>query len=152
MNPRRLVAALIAACSLGIVLSPAAHAAKPGSDPLTPVIASMIPQRQVVAVPRADGRVHVLYQVLLTNSAPPPPPAAKPGSDPPTPVIASMIPQRQVVAVRGSDGRFHALYELMLTNSAPAPATLGPVRILNRANGRTVRRLSVREMLSTGAL
>ncbi|UGS38046.1 M23 family metallopeptidase [Capillimicrobium parvum] len=103
MNLRRLVPAVIAALSLGSLLSPAAHAAKPAAGPLTPV-------------------------------------------------IASMIPQRQVVAVRGSDGRFHVLYELMLTNSVGAPATLGPVRILDAANGRTVRRLSVKEMLSTGAL
>ncbi|MEZ5122026.1 MAG: M23 family metallopeptidase [Solirubrobacterales bacterium] len=79
----------------------------------------------------------------------PPAPAAR---DPLTPVIASMVPQRQVVAVRGSDGRFHVLYELMLTNSVGSPATLGPVRIVDAASRRTVRRLSVKEMIGTGAL
>lgn len=88
-----------------------------------------------------------LCAALLPASA-----SARPGTGEVTPVVASLVPQREVVAVRGSDGRFHLLYELMLTNSGGAPARLGRFAIVDAATGRTVRRLSVKQMVATGAL
>lgn len=104
----------------------------------------MLARRQLVSL----AAVAVVVVAAPTAAAD----AAPVDRNPLSPVIASMIPQREVVAVRGSDGRFHVLYELLLTNTVGSPATVGPVRILNASNGRTVRRLSVKEMLSTGAL
>ena len=66
-----LVAALLA---LGVAVSaaPRADAAtsteEPWGEAVTPVIASPVPQRQIVPVLGSDHRWHAMYEVLLTNT------------------------------------------------------------------------------------
>jgi murein DD-endopeptidase MepM/ murein hydrolase activator NlpD len=52
--------------------APAAHAGVETEEPwgaaVTPVIATPVPQHQIVVVPGSDGRRHAMYELLLTNT------------------------------------------------------------------------------------
>lgn len=65
-----------------------------------------------------------------------------------TPLIASLVPQKAISPVRGTDGRYHVQYELVLTNTTSAPATLGPVKVLSGGGDRTLRTISVDDMVA----
>jgi murein DD-endopeptidase MepM/ murein hydrolase activator NlpD len=66
-----LVAALLALV-VAVSAAPRAEAwtgtEEPWGEAVTPVIASPIPQRQIVPVLGSDGRWHAMYEVLLTNT------------------------------------------------------------------------------------
>ncbi|MGH2940102.1 MAG: M23 family metallopeptidase [Solirubrobacterales bacterium] len=64
----------MAALALGLVVSAAPRAGaatsteEPWGEAVTPVIASPVPQREIVPVLGSDGRWHAMYEVLLTNT------------------------------------------------------------------------------------
>lgn len=73
MRPRSVRSALAAAVTVAALacaggLAPTATATATAAEPVTPVIAAPLPQRTVVPVKGSDGRWHVMYELVLTNT------------------------------------------------------------------------------------
>lgn len=62
---RSLVALVASLLTCAVLGAPAAAAAR---DAVTPVVAQLLPQRAIVPVKGSDGRWHVMYELVLTNT------------------------------------------------------------------------------------
>src|SRR4051794_25244834 len=63
------VVAVLMAVAIGVVAAIAISATSAGAgNAVTPITATLIPQKEITAVKGSDGRLHAVYELELTNT------------------------------------------------------------------------------------